>query len=249
MSYRTLDAAQIIETLHRLERRIRERFPASSLAAVGHELLELARTARQRSETIAAANRTLRAAIVLAVGIGIAGLVYVARSVNVTLGNAEIFGIFQGVEAAMNIVVLVAAALFFLISLETRIKRRRALRDLHGFRSVAHVIDMHQLTKDPSTVLGHIAPTASSPARTMSRYELVRYLDYCSEMLSLTNKLAALYGQNLPDSVVIQAVNDIEELTTNLSNKIWQKITILETHEATVPSLEVRPPERRELPR
>ena len=45
-------------------------------------------------------------------------------------------------------------------------------------------------------------------------------------MLSLTSKLAAVYAQNLPDSVVIDAVYDIESLTTNLSQKIWQKITI-----------------------
>ena len=44
---------------------------------------------------------------------------------------------------------------------------------------------------------------------------MTRYLDYCSEMLSLTNKLAALYAQYLPDAVVIDAVNDIEQLTTN----------------------------------
>ena len=47
-------------------------------------------------------------------------------------------------------------------------------------------------------------------------------------MLSLTSKLAAVYAQNLPDPVVIDAVNDIESLTTNLSQKIWQKITILD---------------------
>jgi hypothetical protein len=47
-------------------------------------------------------------------------------------------------------------------------------------------------------------------------------------MLSLTSKLAALYAQNLPDPVIIDAVNDIERLTTNLSQKIWQKITILD---------------------
>ena len=61
----------------------------------------------------------------------------------------------------------------------------------------------------------------------MSSFELTRYLDYCSEMLSLTSKLAALYAQNLPDPVVIDAVNEIESLTTNLSQKIWQKITLV----------------------
>jgi hypothetical protein len=60
-------------------------------------------------------------------------------------------------------------------------------------------------------------------------FEITRYLDYCSEMLSLTSKLAALYAQNLPDPVVIDAVNEIESLTTNLSQKIWQKITLVGT--------------------
>ena len=72
---------------------------------------------------------------------------------------------------------------------------------------------MHQLTKDPSSIVlaGAIA-TGSSPRAPMSRFELTRYLDYCSEMLSLTSKLAALYAQNLPDAVIIDAVNDIEQL-------------------------------------
>jgi hypothetical protein len=46
-------------------------------------------------------------------------------------------------------------------------------------------------------------------------------------MLSLTGKLAALYMQNVRAPVIIEAVNGIEELTTSLSRKIWQKIMIL----------------------
>lgn len=46
-------------------------------------------------------------------------------------------------------------------------------------------------------------------------------------MLSLTGKLAALYMQNMRDPVIIEAVNEIEDLTTSLSRKIWQKIMIL----------------------
>src|SRR5262249_34952937 len=83
-----------------------------------------------------------------------------------------------------------------------------------------------------STILGGGPPTASSPKRTMSRFELTRYLNYCSEMLSLTSKLAALYAQHLPDPVIIDAVNDIEDLTKNLCNHICQTITILDTRRA-----------------
>jgi hypothetical protein len=100
---------------------------------------------------------------------------------------------------------------------------------LHQLRSLVHVIDMHQLTKDPSLVLGRERDTAASPKRKMTAFELGRYLDYSSEMLSLAGKVAALYAQDLDDPVVVEAVNDIEMLATNLSRKIWQKIAILQS--------------------
>jgi len=63
----------------------------------------------------------------------------------------------------------------------------------------------------------------------MTRFGLARYLDYCSEMLSITSKVAALYVQNLDDTVVLSTVNDVQSLATGLSAKIWQKIVILDT--------------------
>jgi hypothetical protein len=33
--------------------------------------------------------------------------------------------------------------------------------------------------------------------------------------------------QRFDDAVALQAVNEIEELTTGLSRKIWQKLTVL----------------------
>ena len=46
-------------------------------------------------------------------------------------------------------------------------------------------------------------------------------------MLALTGKLAALYMQDVRDPVIIDTVSEIEDLTGNLSRKIWQKIMIL----------------------
>jgi hypothetical protein len=85
------------------------------------------------------------------------------------------------------------------------------------------------LTKDPERLLTRANDTASSPKRTLSSPELLRYLDYCSEMLSLIGKLAALYVQKFNDPVALAAVNEVEELTTGLSRKIWQKIMILDS--------------------
>ena len=61
----------------------------------------------------------------------------------------------------------------------------------------------------------------------MSEFQLSRYLDYCSEMLALIAKLAALYAGQSRDREVIMAVNEVEELTSSLGRKIWQKIMIL----------------------
>jgi hypothetical protein len=86
---------------------------------------------------------------------------------------------------------------------------------------------MHQLTKDPEWVLDRGRGTGVLPPRTMSRFELSRYLDYCSEALSLAGKVAALYVRDFDDPVALQAVNEVEDLTTGLSRKIWQKLSIL----------------------
>jgi hypothetical protein len=53
--------------------------------------------------------------------------------------------------------------------------------------------------------------------------------------LSLTAKVAALYAQSSKDPVVIAAASDIGQITTNLSNKIWQKIALMQTLAARTP--------------
>lgn len=59
--------------------------------------------------------------------------------------------------------------------------------------------------------------------------DLGRYLDYCSELLSLVGKAAALCAQESTDQVVLDTVSEVETLTLGLSRKIWQKISLLHT--------------------
>lgn len=111
--------------------------------------------------------------------------------------------------------------------LDLRIKCGRVLTALHELRAVAHIVDMHQLTKDPHPLLA-VHGTASSPERNLSPFELGRYYDYCSELLSMIAKLAALYVQGLNDGQITAAVDEIENLCTGLSRKIWQKAMLIE---------------------
>src|SRR5262249_32229359 len=155
----------------------------------------------------------------------------------------SVYTVFQGIDALANLVVLTGGTLVFMITIEQRLKRRRALSALHELRAIVHVIDMHQLTKDPSAAVSVGGKTASSPARTLTPYELSRYLDYCSEMMSLTSKVAVLFAQSLPDAVVTEAVSDIERIASGMSQKIWQKIMMLDSVIRNAPEeAGVRPP-------
>ena len=157
---------------------------------------------------------------------GALGLLWIGLLVIPLPATADnVFSLLQGMEAAANLLVLAIAAVFFLIRIEERWKRREALAALDEIRSIAHVIDMHQLTKDPSAM--SLNATASSPARPLNRLDTSRYLDYCSEMLSLSAKVAVLFAQGSLDAEVIETVSDIERLATGLSQKIWQKIMIV----------------------
>jgi hypothetical protein len=226
---RILDPALIVKTVERLRARISERFPESGLASVAADLTETARATAARVQSLSRPYLALRLLALLAVIAGIAAQIYVARLIDWAdvLRRADPVGITQGLDSIVNLLLLAFAAIWFVLTLEQRLKRRRVQRRLYELRSFAHVIDMHQLTKDPTAVLSGSAPTPSSPERRMSKFELSRYLDYCAEMLALIAKLAALYAGQTRDREVIAAVNEVEELTSNLGRKIWQKIMIL----------------------
>ena len=224
--YQHLRADRVLATLEKLQARIVARFPEAGLAAVCADLLETARFSARDAARLSRPAHLWRAASLSLILGGVAAQIAAFRFLRVESAGITAPELVQGLEAAVNLLILFGGAVWFLLTLEERSKRRRALDALHRLRSLAHVIDMHQLTKDPTVVLDP-QKTAVSPQRTMTHFELTRYLDYCSEMLALIGKLAALYAERVRDSVVINAVNDIEDLTTGLGRKIWQKITII----------------------
>ena len=223
-----LDASEIVKTIERLHARIGDRFPESGLSSVCAALCKTAKTTAARVSELARPNYGLRVLAAVAILLGIAAQIFAAEIIDWRrlFTHSDATALTQALDAAVNLLILAFGAIWFVLTLEQRLKRRRVLRDLYAFRALAHVIDMHQLTKDPTVLLsGHATP--SSPQRRMSEFELSRYLDYCSEMLALIAKLAALYTGQIQDPAVIAAVNELEDLTSNLGRKIWQKIMIL----------------------
>ena len=232
--YRQLDARQIVDTLDRLRRRIRERFPNAGLLGISEELLIVANETQARIAYLQRPHWPVRIAVGVTILLMISVLVAIGMTMRLPTRVDGFTEFVTSVEAAINDIVFLGIALFFLLTIETRMKRRRALDALHQLRSVVHIVDMHQLTKDPELLMVPAPDTASSPARAMTPGELSRYLDYCSELLSLASKVAALHVQHFNDPVVLAAVNEIESLATGFSGKVWQKITMLERVTATI---------------
>jgi hypothetical protein len=226
VAYQALDPAKIIATLEALERRVGERFPNSGLAKISAELTSIARHTSERIAQIARPYIGLRLLLCVVLALAASCVAWLVLFALRMEASTELTNIMQGADAGVSLLIVLGGAALYLSTLESRWRRDQALKALHEFRSIVHVIDMHQLTKDPSA---YGAPrTSSSPDRSMTVPQLLRYLGYCSELLSLAGKVAALYADKLRDPVVIDAVGDIERLTTDLSQKIWQKIELFQ---------------------
>jgi hypothetical protein len=238
-----LKPGPVVETIEKLVARIFERFDDCGLYRLCVQLHEIAKVDTRRAVSIARSYIGLRVLVFATIAAGIAVLAWMLSLIDFTNATADsVSSAAQGIEAAANLTILAGAAVLSLLKLEERLKRRRALAALHELRSIVHVIDMHQLTKDPSKFIVR-ANTPSSPPLVLNTFQMTRYLDYCSEMLSLTSKVAVVFGQSLDDQAVADVVSDIERVSSGLSQKIWQKIVILQELETAPDAVAAAPRE------
>lgn len=228
-NYSQLNPELLVATVEKLSTRVGERFPKAGLFKVSKHLCDLAAESRRRVTETGRKSVWIRMLIVLLLIVMVVGISMSISAFRLEPKTSDVTWIelVQAMESGINDIVFVGVGVFFLASLENRMRRRRILKALHELRSLAHVIDMHQLTKDPQRAAGVLVATPSSPTSELSPDQLIRYLDYCSEMLSLVGKLAALYLQRSDDAVVLSTVDEIEGLTTGLARKIWQKLMII----------------------
>jgi hypothetical protein len=227
-----LHAEPVYRTVQILHDRIQTRFPERGLRQAAADLLAL--VAEVGSVSGRTQGRTRTARIVSRVLISVI-LVATIAALTLTVQDAvDDDGALSSsldwltlIQTAIGDLVYASIAVFFLFAYPERFRRGRTLEVLHQLRSMAHVIDMHQLTKDPEMLRESFTPTPASTRLGMTRDELERYLDYCSEMLSLVGKTAALCAEESRDSLVLETVSTIESLTVGMSRKIWQKIAML----------------------
>lgn len=225
-SFRRLEPAEIVRTSGLLRLRVLERFPDSSLGKLAGEIEALSMEADSVSREVRRPNWILRGGVIVGAFLIFSIVATAVSKANIRPDLGGVSDFVQGMDATIQSLVFIGASVWSLLSLEIRRKRGRVIEELHVLRSIAHIVDMHQLTKDPEQLLGE--PTESSPERKMDGAELTRYLNYCTEMLALVSKIAAIYVQDFHDASSVDAASDVEDLAVNLSRTIWQKIVILD---------------------
>ena len=226
-----LEAPAVRETVEELYARIEARFPKRGLLGVCGDLILLveqvqnsAGQGQRQIRWVRVASRVVMAFVIVVTVLALLLAFHDAFFDDEVKSSIDVLGL---AETAISDLVYAAIAIFFLWSFPERLQRSRLLSLLHQLRSTAHVIDMHQLTKDPEQLKPSFTPSSASKPLGMTRDQMERYLDYCSEMLSLVGKTAALCAEESRDSLILETVSTVENLTVGLSRKIWQKISNL----------------------
>ncbi|GGM98721.1 hypothetical protein GCM10009721_27100 [Terrabacter tumescens] len=236
-SYERLDGTEVRAVTRYLGERIDTYLPRHpGLRAATEELgkvIDALLDRRRRAPVQRAALLWLsRVLIVVVVAVSVVAVAIAVRDGVARAGSIAAFEWLPVVESLINDLVFAGIAIWFLLSLADRVVRNDLIRRLHRLRSLAHIIDMHQMSKDPAALLpatrpGTVAGDEVVSPRTMSVRDYALYLDYCSELLSLCSKAAALCAEESTDALVLDTVSEIENLTTGMSRKIWQKISLL----------------------
>ena len=227
-----LDVEPVRRTVQLLHDRIQARFPTRGLRQAAADLLTLVDEVGDVSQATQTKVRQARvwsralmglvlAATLAALVLGVHDALFADSRLRSSLDWLPL------IETVIADLVYAGVAVFFLYSFPERIRRGRTLALLHQLRSMAHIIDMHQLTKDPEMLRESFRPTGLNRPLDLTRDEMERYFEYCSEMLSLVGKTAALCAEESRDVVVLDTVSTIESLTVGMSRKIWQKISML----------------------
>ncbi|MFZ4699415.1 MAG: hypothetical protein ACOYMG_05150, partial [Candidatus Methylumidiphilus sp.] len=149
-----LDPAKIIQTAEHLASRVSSRFPDSTLAGLAADLAEIARETDERARLAREPNRLIRGVGWLVGVLGLLGLWYFVGRIQTHLINAKMeFGtvtdLFEAADAGFNILVALAGALWFLVTLEARVKRKQGLEHIGELLEFIQIIDVTQLYYTP----------------------------------------------------------------------------------------------------
>jgi hypothetical protein len=208
-----LDAAKIIQTAKNLAEEINLRLPGSNLAVLAQEMAVLAVATEERGQQAHRPFLAIRALSALAIGLVLLALWYLARHIHARWEFGTMNNVFDAVNTGFNLLVLLAGALWFCVTLEARIKRKEALAFIEELREFAHVIDVTQLYYTRDLYRSRNDARSSNPAIDET------YLLYCTQMLGVISNLAPLYTRGATGDSILRAASEVQMLALAIITK------------------------------
>jgi hypothetical protein len=212
-----LDAGKIIETAKNLADDINVRLSGTNLAMLAEELTRLAVATEERGRRARRPFLAIRAFSALAISLVLLGLWYLARHIHARWEFGTINNVFDALNTGFNLLVLLAGALWFCVTLEARIKRKEALRFIEGLREFAHVIDVTQLYYTADLYRHRHGARSGNPAIDET------YLLYCTQMLAVISNLAPLCTRGATGDSILRAASEVEMLAIAITTKHMAK--------------------------
>ena len=151
-NYTRLDEGSIIRTIEGLRDRIASTFPQANLLRVCEQFLDVSKRVVAVEHYLRRPHWPLRIIGIASVAVLTIFLILIATLAARADADLTFNSVVATVESAVNDLAFFGIAVFFLLRLETRVKRGKALEMLHELRSLTHIVDMHQLTKDPALI-------------------------------------------------------------------------------------------------
>lgn len=216
-----LDPTKIIETAENLALHTAQKLPGTTLAGLAVELARIARETDERARQARKPILVIRVASVTAIVGTLLGLWYLLYHLHTRWEFSTITEFFEFTDAGFNLLVLLAGALWFFITLEARIKRKKALESIQELREFIHVIDLTQLYYTP--VL-YNAGTVNAPTQVGLDYT---YLLFCTQMFGVISNLAALYSRGGAGDSILRAASEVDMLATAVSSKLLSKVQMV----------------------
>ena len=212
-----LNYGKIVETATNLACDIGARLPGSTLAALANELKATAVAADDRVRRAQEPRISIRLVSAAAVVAVLLALWYLARHIHARWEFGTITEAFDGVHAGFELLLMLAGAIWFCVTLEVRMKRKAVLAFIEELREFVHVIDVTQLYYTPELYGSRVGE-----ARTTLHFDET-YLLYCTQMLGVINNLAPLCARGAPADSVLRAASDLEMLAIAVITKHLSK--------------------------
>ena len=215
-----LDAGTIIETSRNLAEDVNRRLPGTNLAGLAEKLARLAAVTERRRQA-SRPFRVIRVFSVLAIGVVLLGIWYLARHIQTKWEFGTITDLLISLNAGFHLLVLLAGALWFFVTIEARIKRKAAPAFVQELREFVHVIDVAQLYYTPD--LYRYRRGASSGDAVIDE----TYLLHCTQMLALIGNLVSLYTRGATGDSILRAASEVEILAIAISTKHLTKAEVV----------------------